>query len=126
MGGITGSSSVSVGAGLSGNGTPASPLTNSGVLSAGNGLSGTNPIAVAAPTFNTVGSNVNGTMTIYPSSISSGQNFAAGAAFNQVQSSYSNAAGLTNNLSGTWKWLGAPVASGPCGTVVAGVFCRVA
>jgi hypothetical protein len=34
--------------------------------------------------------------------------------------------GVTNNLSGTWQWMGAPVAACPCGGATAqGIWVRV-
>jgi hypothetical protein len=84
---------------------------------AGNGISvsgatGAVTFAVACPTFNTVGSyaqvmisaDYGGTQ-----SVSSGSNYSAGV--NQNQLSSSSCAGSsdwnnTNNLSGTWKWMG--------------------
>lgn len=101
---------------------PNQTITNSatGVTSAvaGNGISvsgATDAVTfnVACPTFNTVGSYVyyymfvddNGTRTI-----NSGSNYSAGAGNLQIQSfTYSTYAGnlVSNNLSGTWKHMGA-------------------
>jgi len=98
------SEAVSVGAGTvtsvaTGNGLSGGTITTSGTLS------------VACPGFNTVGSYCYaGTVTsIYPTS---GTNYAAGS---QIQSAHIevdsgsggyNVGVLTNNLSGTWKWMG--------------------
>lgn len=126
MGGITSTPSITVGSGLSGAGTAASPLVNTGVVSAGNGLSGTNPIVVAAPSFSTVGSYVYCSIFGGGSgfSITAGSTYSAGSGTGQVQS---NATGIgsSNNLSGTWRWMGASGTIGPCGSAV-GIAVRIA
>ena len=67
MGGITSSFNLSVGSGLSGAGTVASPLTNAGVTSVatGNGLSGgtittSGTLTLGAPSAGSVGSYASG------------------------------------------------------------------
>lgn len=102
MGGITSASSVTTGNGLSGSGTVASP------------------VIVAAPTAGSVGSYVSAYST--PSSggntnVAYNSNYSAGSNQYQIQTASTCyvvcPAGLTtvitNNLSGTWKWLGATV-----------------
>lgn len=83
MGGITSSSSVSVGTGLSGNGTPASPLINTGVLSLPN-------------TFNSVGS--------YSMGAPNGNSVTVGVGSTVASPLYANSNGSNDggNLSGTW------------------------
>lgn len=121
MGGITSTFNLTVGAGLSGAGSVASPLTNTGVLSAGNGLNGTNPIALAAPPFNTVGSVVSGMIQInIGSSVSGGTDYSAGAGNLQVRSGSSQTAGgsnATNNLSGTWRYMGNSYSNAGCSVI---------
>jgi hypothetical protein len=107
--------------------TNTSPGTS---YSAGNGIgiSGSS-IAVACPTFNSVGSyvwgasNANWNMT-------SGSNYSAGGGGNQVQSFFLRIASdsgiernTQNNLSGTWKYMGAN-GSGTDGNIIS-IFCRV-
>jgi hypothetical protein len=96
---------------------------------AGNGVAvsaatGAVTFSAAAPTFNTVGSYVTGYYST-TSAVSSGQVFSAGSS--GVRSS-NTASGIyvTNNLSGTWRWMGAPAAADPCGgSLIVGVWVRV-
>jgi hypothetical protein len=88
-------------------------------VATGNGLSGgtitsTGTLSVACPTFNTVGSYVLGGSAGGSSTKTSGSNYAVGASAGQIQSVVLNnsTTGTTdfiyeNNLSGTWKWMGA-------------------
>jgi hypothetical protein len=88
-------------------------------VATGNGLSGgtitsTGTLVVACPTFNSVGSYAFAVINAFGDnnlSVNSGSNYSAGTGPGQIQSSsvYENG-GLTvaasNNLSGTWKWMG--------------------
>jgi hypothetical protein len=101
-------------------------------VATGNGLQGgaittSGTLSVACPTFNTVGSYVLGCMNGNPNSATSGTNYGVGSGANQMSS---GAVGRTNcgyvgisqnNLSGTWKWMGAT------GTLseITSVACRV-
>jgi len=99
-------------------------------VATGNGLSGgtitsTGTLVVACPTFNTVGSYCFGgwTNNCGGATLSSGSNYSAGSGFRQIRSvtivrndsqpSCSSSAGSvsSNNLSGTWKIMGAPASS---------------
>lgn len=76
----------------------------------GIGASGTQ-LVVACPTFNTVGSYCFMQRNEVSGSTNSGGNIAAGSGFGQAQSASidveaTHLAGTTNNLSGTWKWMG--------------------
>ena len=104
----------------------------SGVTSVatGNGLSGgtitsTGTLVVACPTFNTVGSYCMGSILII-TAMNSGDNRSAGGSNDQVQSADTQGLGGTgtNNLSGTWKWMGGNIPSA-CNPRVYGLFCRV-
>jgi len=102
----------------------------SGVTSVatGNGLSGgtitsTGTLVVACPSFNSVGSYCMGSVLII-TAMNSGDNRTAGGSNDQVQSSDTQLSFLTNNLSGTWKWMGANIPSS-CNPRVFGIFCRV-
>jgi hypothetical protein len=95
----------------------------SGVTSAaaGNGIAvsastGAVTFSAAAPTFNSVGSYANAILVA--SSISSGSTYSAGA--NLLSTDFFNFQ-TTNNLSGTWRWMGA-TQSGVSN--IAGVFVR--
>jgi hypothetical protein len=102
-------------------------------VATGNGLQGgtittTGTLSVACPTFNTVGSYVYGGVFqdgYTPISAASGSNYSAGSGVNQVRSVSSQ--GVTNNLSGTWKWMASPGSIvgnfGP--NSVIGLICRV-
>lgn len=94
-----------------GNGLQGGTITSSGTLS------------IAAPGFNTVGSYVTGYVYVI-AGLSSAASVAAGSGTGQVQS-YTGST-LQNNLSGTWRWMGASVAANPCGATGVGVYCRIA
>lgn len=113
MGGITSAASVTTGNGLSGAGTVASPLT------------------VAAPSFNSIGSYVWAKIQNNSSStITSGNNYSPGTGDLQIMSSVVWSSGgiytAVNNLSGTWRYMGATVTPSACVNQVAGIFVRVA
>lgn len=109
-------------------------------VATGNGLSGgtittTGTLTVACPTFNTVGSYVDGNWrttntTIVPAS---GSNYSAGTSNGQVQSgvAYTNQCtgtavfNASNNLSGTWKWMAAPIPYAQGSSNNTGLMCRV-
>ena len=110
----------------------------SGVTSVatGNGLSGgtitsTGTLVIACPTFNTVGSYVQGKSrgANGSSTFPSGSDYSAGSSLNNtVASSDTVGSYLTNNLSGTWRWMGAPITASGCAcntSVALGIFCRV-
>jgi hypothetical protein len=90
-----------------GNGLQGGPITSTGTLS------------IAAPAFNTVGSYVMGGTSVGGGNLvdlASGSNYAAGTGTNQIISfahtgdvTTGGAITATNNLSGTWKYMGAPV-----------------
>ncbi len=99
-------------------------------VATGNGLSGgtittSGTLVIAAPGFNTVGSYANAVVRV-SSTTSSGTTFAAGSnTFDQV-TSYANHLPGTNNLSGTWKWMGGTAVYCSCAAVyAAGVYVRV-
>lgn len=106
-------------------------------IETGNGLSGgtittTGTLTVACPSFNSVGSYVFGVMTVGSSTtITAGDNFSAGSGTNQVRSltiSLGNVSGnsaKSNNLSGTWKYLGATFTWSGCPADFGALFCRV-
>ena len=93
-------------------------------VATGNGLSGgtitsSGTLSIACPTFNTVGSYAMGYIygPVFVSGayyVNAGSNYAAGASYLQIFCSgygvNSNSAGAgiqaTNELSGTWKWMG--------------------
>lgn len=110
--------------------TSAAPPSG-GVTSAvaGNGIAvsastGAVTFSAAAPTFNTVGAYVFGrsqNSAGYPSGTTVSAGTGAG-----VQSTNVTQTNVTNNLSGTWRWMGSPVPADPCGTAVAhGIWVRV-
>ena len=139
--GGTGSATLTANAVLLGNGTSAvqviSPLTAGNVLTsngttwtstapsggvtsavAGNGIAvsgatGAVTISAAPPSFNSVGSyascRIFGTSSLF--TVTSGSNYSAGSGNTQLNSAaYSN--NISNNLSGTWQWMGATVTIG--------------
>jgi hypothetical protein len=92
-------------------------------VATGNGLSGgtitsTGTLVIACPAFNTVGSYVMGGTFVgggATTDLASGGNYAAGTGTNQIKSlsfvadNINGANTITeNNLSGTWKYMGAP------------------
>jgi hypothetical protein len=105
-------------------------------VATGNGLSGgtittTGTLIIACPSFNSVGSYVYGVVSdLYPVGVNSGSNYSAGTGYSQIATYATGDAGggfgtnnyLANNLSGTWKWMGANTTNG--GNAQA-VCCRV-
>ena len=117
---------------LTSNGTTWSSSSPSGVTSAvaGNGVAvsgstGAVTFSVSAPTFNSIGSYV--FCAIFGGgagySITAGSTYSAGTGTGQVQST-AIGMGSSNNLSGTWRWMGASGTIGPCGSAV-GIAVRV-
>ena len=115
-----------------GSGTVTSVATGNGLQGGTITTSGT--LSVACPTFNTVGSYCTGGLQFTgPGTISasSGSNYSAGGSQTQIQSMASrrqlSCSGaepfITNNLSGTWKWMGAN--TGAMQDIVWSVCCRV-
>jgi len=104
---------------------------------AGNGIAvsgatGAVTISVASPSFNTVGSYVEGAVALGPSAsftVTSGSNISAGTSNGLIQSTVAYRLGnaYSNNLSGTWKWMGATVSDTTGGDVYYfyAVCCRV-
>ena len=99
-------------------------------VATGNGLSGgtittTGTLTVACPAFNTVGSYIFGGIGSGSSTKTSGSNYAAGSSAGQIQSVVLVNSGTDaiyeNNLSGTWKWMGASTTNENLSTVC----CRV-
>ena len=146
--GGTGSTTLTANNVLLGNGTSAlqavAPSTSGNVLTSngttwqssalsavtsvatGNGLSGgtitsTGTLAIAAPSYNSVGSYVYG-VRLSSTGITADSNYTAGGSSGQISSStpYST----TNNLSGTWKNMGG-TASGLCSVNITSIFVRV-
>lgn len=100
-------------------------------VATGNGLSGgtitsSGTLVVACPGFNTVGSYVWGILGNYSAYItaSSGSNYSAGDSSYGVQSYSTGSGQLTNNLSGTWKYMTGTESAGGL-LAFAGLFCRV-
>jgi hypothetical protein len=112
--------------------------TAASAVTAGNGISvSSGTVAVACPSFNSVGSYCWGSITSGSNGTvyEGGSNYSAGSGTNQVRSgafyntnagccSYNTAPVFQNNLSGTWKYMGAnnTVNNGDRGTTL---FCRV-
>jgi hypothetical protein len=100
-------------------------------VATGNGLSGgtitsTGTILLGDVAFNSIGSYCqcrlplnNGTV------VTSGSTYVAGTANNQVTSVIQFGTGGTNNLTGTWRWMGAPFTA-TCCSVVFSMMVRVA
>jgi hypothetical protein len=115
-------------------------------VATGNGLSGgtitsSGTLIIACPTYNTVGSYVSAAVTILQNvsnTVTGGSNYSVGSGNGQISALlfrgiYSIDATVrisnTNNLSGTWKWMGGTgtVNIGCCNTSAwMGVACRVA
>jgi hypothetical protein len=114
--GATGAVTVSA----TGGGTVTSVATGNGL--SGGTITSTGTLTVACPSFNSVGSYCMASID----NGASGTNYAAGSGGNNMKSGSiegSFATGSsTNNLSGTWKWMAAPISSGN-GTY--GMACRV-
>ena len=93
-------------------------------VATGNGLSGgtittSGTLAIACPGFNTVGSYCFMGISYLTQGFTSGDNFSTGNGGMQVQSaaiqdlvSGNGGVAYTNNLSGTWKWMGSNVGAG--------------
>jgi len=116
-----GAGSISIAA--TGGGTVTSVAT-------GNGLSGgtittTGTLIIACPTFNSIGSYCYGRLDLAGGgTITSGADYSAGTANNQVSSSNPITGAKVNNLSGTWRYMGGTGTSS-CGEPVTSLFCRV-
>lgn len=98
------------------------PVAGVTSVATGNGLSGgtittTGTLTIAAPNFNTVGSYCGIRREVSNgATCSGGTNLSAGSGLNQVQSWAINSTDptiyfSTNNLSGTWKWMGADLSA---------------
>ena len=96
---------------ISASGGPSGTVTS---VATGNGLSGgtitsTGTLIIACPSFNTVGSYCYGGFPSL-SGLYSGTNYAAGGGNSNFQSGAADVSGpyilYTNNLSGSWKWMG--------------------
>jgi hypothetical protein len=115
-----------------GGGTVTSVATGNGLQGGTITTSGT--LSVACPAFNTVGSYVMGGTFVgggNQANLQSGSNYAAGTGTNQIRSSglFSDASGgfgfeSLNNLSGTWKYMGASTSIFPNNSQFA-ICCRV-
>jgi hypothetical protein len=100
-------------------------------VATGNGLSGgtitsSGTLVVACPTYNTVGSYVFTKYFRNSADISGGSNFSAGSGNNQFQATCYRETeqvwNVTNNLSGTWKWMAADSVND---SQIIGIICRV-
>jgi hypothetical protein len=96
-------------------------------IATGNGLSGgtittSGTLTIAAPTFNSVGSYVEG-YVVQLTALSSGSSVSAGGGNNQVQA-YSSQQ-TNNNLSGTWRVMGGGAPANGCGLSFVTLFVRV-
>ena len=140
----TGVTSVAAGTGISVSAstggitiTNTAPATASGTVTSvatGNGLSGgtittSGTLTIAAPSFNSVGSYAMILSVYNGSPPQSGSNYSAGASAGQFQSftfecSGNPAGSGTNNLSGTWKWMGSN-SNGSGGSYYNGIAVRV-
>ena len=109
-------------------------------VATGNGLSGgtittTGTLTVACPTFNTVGSYVDGNWRTSNTNVvpASGSNYSAGTSNGQVRSGVCYVSpctgtavfNATNNLSGTWKWMASSIPTGQGSDSNTGLMCRV-
>jgi hypothetical protein len=118
----TGVTSLTAGSGISVSGATGAvtvSATGGGTVTSvatGNGLSGgtittSGTLVLAAPSFNSVGSYA---AVVFEAATnpSSGSNYSAGTGGSQLQSLCVNyfygQQTITNNLSGTWKWMGGP------------------
>ena len=133
---VTAGTGISVSASTGGVTISASGSGTVTSVATGNGLSGgtittTGTLILACPTFNSVGSYCFvGNYAGFSGTFTSGTNYSAGLANQQIASSTINQQGdgtivfnVVNNLSGTWKWMAATLAYGPHG--VYGLACRV-
>ena len=97
-------------------------------VATGNGLSGgtittTGTLVVACPSFNSVGSYCFVLFAnVSAGGLTSGSNYSAGTGADQVRSATTKL-NVTNNLSGTWKWMAGSLSG--CDTSVGGIACRV-
>ena len=138
----TGVTSLTAGTGISVSGATGAvtvSATGGGTVTSvatGNGLSGgtitsSGTLTVACPSFNTVGSYCWVALVAAGSVTSTGgTNYSAGASNNQLLSSsnHNSVARTTNNLSGTWKWMGSTysLTREPCSPqYIEGLACRV-
>lgn len=106
-------------------------------VATGNGLSGgtittTGTLIIACPTFNSIGSYVDGAMRLDNGNsvtATAGSNYSAGGGNGQVGSRTQNSQTPINNLTGTWKWMAGTFSGSQgacCGpTKVDGILCRV-
>jgi hypothetical protein len=111
-----------------GGGTVTSVATGNGLQGGTITTSGT--LSVACPSFNTVGSYCFGMIQlILNASVASGTNYSAGGIGNLlIRSNTLSSSGqalVTNNLSGTWKWMSGPHTNSGNSDVFSGVVCRV-
>ena len=145
----TGVTSLTAGSGISVSGATGAvtvSATGGGTVTSvgtGNGLSGgtitsSGTLIIACPSFNSVGSYALCAIKVAGStSVTAGSNYSAGTGNQQVQSlmyvgdgsglPYPNNPFTSNNLSGSWKLMGAGGTVGACyGTYINGsLFCRV-
>lgn len=110
---------------------PSGYTSNTGTVTSiatGNGLSGgtittSGTLAIAAPSFNSVGSYVSaGTSFGSGGTYTAGSSYAAGGSQGQMQAF--NAGFLSNELSGTWRWMSGTLTVS-CGGNMTGIAVRV-
>jgi len=131
------SATITAGSGISvTNGAGSITIASSGgsgtvtSVATGNGLSGgtittTGTLIIACPSYNSIGSYVWGRLDLAGGgTITSGADYSAGTANNQVSASHPVTGAKVNNLSGTWKYMSGTGTSG-CGGAVVSLFCRV-
>lgn len=125
--------SVSAGSGISVSSTTGAitiSATGGGTVTSvatGNGLSGgtitsSGTLVVACPSFNSVGSYVMAFIGTDTGQVTSGTTYSAGAGNLQIRSYDANSGGVTNNLSGTWRWM---AGNGGNNNTAIGIGCRV-
>jgi hypothetical protein len=142
---VTGVTSLTAGSGISLSGsTGAVTVSASGggtvtSVATGNGLQGgtitsSGTLSIAAPSFNTVGNSIFGNTNHYPNNggvaFNSGGDYSAGSGQGQLRSFTIGTTNTgVNNLSGTWRWMGAPfnvgTFGGCCSRTYQAVICRV-
>lgn len=108
-------------------------------IATGNGLQGgtittSGTLSVACPSYNTVGSYCYGAISKASggSGAVSGSTYAAGTSTQQIQAvairtdnnGYANPT-VSNNLSGTWRWMSGNYGVDPYGDLILGIACRV-
>lgn len=106
-----------------GSGTVTSVATGNGLQGGTITTSGT--LSVACPGFNTVGSYASVRYQANSMTLNSGSNYSAGASSFWSTTYYNYdpvSLDASNNLSGTWKWMGASIANLP---YPSGLACRV-